>query len=106
MGTDEADIDKAYRELDDCHYPVMVAHDVKDIVLVADGINRVEVLLDIGKARPPAAFHHAHPDLECNQGVRMLFSELLDGLFCEYSHIFNFYVAKVQKNSILQNIFR
>ena len=50
MGTDEADIDKTYRKLDDCHYPVMVAHNVKNIVLVADGVNRVEVLFDVGKA--------------------------------------------------------
>lgn len=28
----------------------------------------------------------------------MLLGELLDGLFCEYSHIFNFYVAKIQKS--------
>jgi len=50
MGSYKTDIDKAYRELDDCHYPIMIAHDVKDIVLVADGVNRVEVLFDVGKA--------------------------------------------------------
>lgn len=97
MGTDETDIDKSYRELDDGYNPEMVTHDVEDVALVPYGIHGIKILLDVRETRPSAALHNAHPYLESHQGFRVLFSELLDGLFCENPHIFINYVAKIQK---------
>jgi len=68
----------------------VIPHDVEHIPLVADGINGIEVLLDVGKARPSACLDNANPHLKCRQRVGVFLCEPLNSLFREYSHIFYF----------------
>jgi hypothetical protein len=98
MGTDEAHVQKAYRELDDSDQTIVIPHDVEHIPLVPDSIHGIKILLDVGIACPPTGFDHSSPHLHSHKDIGVQFCELLNGLFREYSHWHPILVAKIHIN--------
>ena len=63
MRADKTDVHKADGEFHHGHDTKTITHDIKHVVLIADGIHCIKVLLDVSEACPAAAPHYACPHL-------------------------------------------
>ena len=97
MRPNEADVNKSDGEFDDRHDAEMITHNVENITLIPNGIHRIEVLFDVAETGPTTTLNDADPYLHRSQWFRMVYGELLQALFCEYSHFSNISPAKLHE---------
>lgn len=87
MGPDKTNIDEVDRKLDDDNNPVVVSHNIEDITLIADSIDRIESPLDICEIMPLAMSDDVTPLLKRSLCLRMDFNKFLQCLFGKYPHM-------------------
>ena len=71
MSTDKPDVNPFYCKLDYDYKSVVVAFDIKHIVLVTDIVNAVKTFLYICKVFPVSFFYCFNPFLQCRLCIRM-----------------------------------
>lgn len=86
MRPDESDIHEVNGKLDDNDNAVVVPHQVEDIALIPDSVDRIESLPDIRKVLPLAVPDNILPFLQRGLGLRMLQDILAQRLLGKYSH--------------------
>lgn len=105
MSTHKAHINTLVSELHDHDQPILIPSDIKDESLLANGIDRGEVPLDVHSVAPLGSLDHSNPVEQRHLAPRLTLVILFNPSRTDDPHTSSDLIAKVRHISQLQNVF-